>query len=121
MKRSAGLATASCPPGEHAHRAARLARRLDKSACQRAADVFRALGDPARMQILSLLAGGELCVSELAQVLDGSLPAVSQRLKLLRSQRIVSQRREGKHVFYSLADRHIAQLIANGLAHADEP
>jgi ArsR family transcriptional regulator len=51
--------------------------------------------------------------------LEDNLPAVSQRLKLLRSERIVSYRREGKHVFYSLDDDHIVELIRNALAHAD--
>ncbi|MDX1945628.1 MAG: metalloregulator ArsR/SmtB family transcription factor [Pirellulaceae bacterium] len=113
-------AHAACPPGEHGSDLARLAGRLDREACRRAAAIFRALGEPARMQLLALLAGREMCVSEIAETLDDSLPAVSQRLKLLRSERIVAQRREGKHVYYALADAHIAKLIANGLAHAGE-
>jgi ArsR family transcriptional regulator, lead/cadmium/zinc/bismuth-responsive transcriptional repressor len=93
---------------------------LDQAACQRAAGLFRMLGDPARMQVLALLAGREMCVSEIAAALGDSLPAVSQRLKLLRSERIVTQRRAGKHIYYALADKHVVDLIANGLAHAEE-
>lgn len=108
-----------CTPRDHAA-AAELGQKLDAVACQRAAGLFRALGDPARMQVLLLLAGREMCVSEIAAALGGSLPAVSQRLKLLRSERIVSQRREGKHIYYALADQHVADMIASGLAHAAE-
>jgi len=109
-----------CTPSDHAKSAAELGSRLNPAACQRAAALFRALGDPARMQILSLLTGREMCVSEIAAALDDGLPAVSQRLKLLRGERIVTQRRAGKHIYYALADRHVSELIANGLAHSDE-
>ncbi len=61
-----------------------------------------------------------MCVSELTLVLQDNLPAISQRLKLLRAERLVCTRRQGKHVFYRLADVHIADLIANGLAHGEE-
>jgi len=89
-------------------------------ACARTAAIFRALGDERRLCLLVLLAHREMCVSELTERLRDNLPAISQRLKLLRSERIVVARRNGKHVFYSLADDHIAQLIANGLAHGSE-
>ncbi len=89
--------------------------------CERAAAIFRAMGDVNRLRLLSLLAKNELCVTELTEVLKDNLPAISQRLKLLRAERLVRTRRQGKHVFYSLADNHIAELIANGLAHGEEP
>ncbi len=89
--------------------------------CEKAAAIFRALGDVNRLRLLSLLAKEELCVSELTGLLQDNLPAISQRLKLLRSERLVRTRRQGKHIFYSLADKHIAELIANGLAHGEEP
>lgn len=92
----------------------------DRDVCERAACIFRALGDTARLQLLALLAEGELCVTDISDRLGDNLPAVSQRLKLLRSERIVKQRREGKHMFYSLADRHVAELISNALEHANE-
>ena len=88
--------------------------------CSRTAAIFLALGDERRLCLLALLAHREMCVSELTERLKDNLPAISQRLKLLRSERIVVARRHGKHVFYSLADDHIAQLIANGLAHGCE-
>ncbi|MEX2174870.1 MAG: metalloregulator ArsR/SmtB family transcription factor [Pirellulaceae bacterium] len=109
-----------CTPADHTANLVNLLKKLDKGACQRAAGIFRVLGDPARMQVLSLLAGGEMCVSEIAAALGDSLPTVSQRLKLLRGERIVSQRRAGKHIYYALADEHVVRLIVNGLAHAGE-
>lgn len=92
----------------------------DPLVCARTAAIFRALGDVSRLSLLSLLAQREMCVSELTESLSDNLPAISQRLKLLRSERIVRSRRQGKHVYYSLADNHIAQLISNGLEHGSE-
>ncbi|MFN7737529.1 MAG: ArsR/SmtB family transcription factor [Pirellula sp.] len=92
----------------------------DPSVCARTASIFRALGDVSRLSLLTLLAQREMCVSELTETLNDNLPAISQRLKLLRSERIVRSRRQGKHVYYSLADNHIAQLISNGLEHGSE-
>ena len=93
----------------------------DENTCLRAASIFRALGDLSRLRLLSLLAKREMCVTELTEILQDNLPAISQRLKLLRAERIVATRRQGKHIFYRLADNHIAHLIANGLAHGEEP
>jgi len=93
---------------------------LEPKQCQQAAAIFRALGDPSRLQLLALLSKREMCVTELTEHLQDNLPAISQRLKLLRAERLVSTRRDGKHIFYSLADHHIALLIENGLAHGSE-
>lgn len=105
---------------DHDHVATTVPRAVDKVSLQRAAAIFRALGDPSRLQLLSLLAGGERCVSQLASATGDNLPAISQRLKLLRSERIVAQRRDGKHIYYTLADQHIVQLIEAGIEHAQE-
>ncbi|NIL98355.1 MAG: metalloregulator ArsR/SmtB family transcription factor [Planctomycetales bacterium] len=108
---------ATCDSDEHA---GPFKPPADLPACQRAADIFSALGDPNRLRLLTLLMHGEMCVTEIAQTLNDNLSAVSQRLKLLRNQRIVSYRREGKHVVYWLDDDHVLQLILNALAHAEE-
>ena len=109
--------TPKCSPRDHA----RLRKaEVNRDACERAAGIFRALGDTSRLQMLALLAEGDLCVTEIADRLRDNLSAVSQRLRLLRSERIVKQRREGKHIFYSFADGHVAEMIANALAHAEE-
>lgn len=109
---------ATCESGEHEPNG--IGGAIDAQACQQAAEIFRALGESSRLQILCLLMGGERCVTEIAEILDDNMPAISQRLKLLRSERIVSYRREGKHVFYSLADGHVKELVANAIAHATE-
>jgi ArsR family transcriptional regulator len=85
-----------------------------------AARTFRALGDHERLRLLALLAEGERCVTELAESVGATLPTVSQRLRVLRTEGLVERRREGKHVYYSLADGHVAELVANALAHAGE-
>jgi ArsR family transcriptional regulator, lead/cadmium/zinc/bismuth-responsive transcriptional repressor len=87
----------------------------------RAAGMLRAAGEPSRLRVLELLTEGELCVSEIAQITDESLPTVSQRLKVLRQEGLATSRREGKHVLYSLADQHVIDLILTVLAHAEEP
>lgn len=107
-----------CDPHEHEHGTP--VPVPDEAACRVAAEIFRVLGDAARLQLLAIIMPGEMCVSEIAQRLGDSLPAVSQRLKLLRAQRIVAHRRAGKHVYYRLEDDHIAKLISNALAHASE-
>ncbi|MCG8649286.1 MAG: metalloregulator ArsR/SmtB family transcription factor [Pirellulales bacterium] len=106
----------SCSDGDHDHRQVS----FDDATCQRAAAIFRALGDPQRLRLLIMLEARACCVSELANALDEPLAAISQRLRVLKSERIVSSRREGKHVFYSLADGHISRLVTNGVMHAME-
>lgn len=85
-----------------------------------AAGVFRAAGDVGRLELLTRLAGGSWCVSELAEDVGEGLTTVSQRLRVLRTEGLVVRRREGKHIYYSLADDHVAELIRNALDHAAE-
>ena len=106
----------SCETEDHQ---GQLGNLLSEEACQQAATIFSVLGDPNRLRLRGLLVNQELCVTEIADALNDNLPAVSQRLKLLRSERIVNYRRQGKHVYYRLDDDHIVQLVQNGLAHAE--
>lgn len=85
---------------------------------EKAARIFRALGDPSRLRLLTILSEGEACVSELAN--EDQLSTVSQRLRTLRSENLVSRKRNGKHIIYSLADEHVVSMIQNALAHAGE-
>ncbi len=87
---------------------------------QRAANLFRAMGDSPRLRILTLLAQRELCVTEIVQALKEKFSTVSQRLRILRTEGLIVRRREGTHIFYALADRHVADLIQNALEHAAE-
>lgn len=87
---------------------------------EQAAALFRALGDSARLSLLARLTTGEYCVTELATATGEGLSTISQRLRTLRSERLLRRRRVGKHVYYTLADEHVAQLIQSALAHASE-
>ena len=87
---------------------------------QRMADFFGLLGDPNRLRIISLLADTELCVGDLAIALDMSDSAVSHQLKTLRALRLVKHRKQGRHVFYQLLDRHVFDLYNTVLEHLDE-
>jgi DNA-binding transcriptional ArsR family regulator len=93
---------------------------LADSAYLEIAETFRALADSTRARIVHLLANRALCVSDLAQLVGVSEPAVSQHLRLLRSLRIVRGRREGKMVFYTLQDAHVRALLAMALSHRAE-
>ncbi len=87
---------------------------------ERAAALFRALGDTARLSLLERLASGEYCVTELAEATGEGLSTISQRLRTLRSERLLKRRRVGKHVYYTLADQHVLEMIQSALAHASE-
>lgn len=87
---------------------------------ERAAAFCAAMGDPSRLRLLELLFDGRHCVSELAEETSASLSSVSQRLKLLSQARLVRRTREGKHVYYSLADDHVRRILQEVFAHADE-
>jgi ArsR family transcriptional regulator len=87
---------------------------------ERAAALFRALGDSARLSLLERLSTGEYCVTELAEVTDEGLSTISQRLRTLRAERLLRRRRVGKHVYYTLADQHVAELVRAAIEHAKE-
>jgi DNA-binding transcriptional ArsR family regulator len=84
------------------------------------ADTFRVLGDPTRVRILDALNGGELCVCDIAGLVNLSESAVSHQLRLLRGMRLVRPRRAGRLVFYSLDDHHIIGLLQQALTHVEE-
>lgn len=86
-----------------------------------AAAMCKALGDPARLRLLLRLVSEERCVSELVALEGEKLSTISARLQLLSSARLVTKRRESKHIYYSLADDHVRSLIDNVLQHATEP
>jgi ArsR family transcriptional regulator, lead/cadmium/zinc/bismuth-responsive transcriptional repressor len=90
---------------------------LDPAVVQRLAEIFKILGDQTRIKILSALAGQELCVCDLAAILEMTSSAVSHQLRILRSASLVKYRKEGKMVFYSLDDQHVVNLFEQGLEH----
>jgi ArsR family transcriptional regulator, lead/cadmium/zinc/bismuth-responsive transcriptional repressor len=93
---------------------------LNPDKAQRMADFFGLLADPNRLRILSLLATSELCVGDLAIALAMSDSAVSHQLKTLRALRLVGYRKQGRHVFYQLLDRHVFDLYRTVSEHLDE-
>ncbi len=83
--------------------------------------LFSALADPTRIRILNaLMVTEELCVCDLAVIADLSVSAVSHQLRLLRDRDLVHARRDGRMVYYSLADDHVSSLMHAGVDHANE-
>ena len=81
---------------------------------------FEVLGDATRLRILHALLSGELCVCDLGETLSMSVSAVSHQLSVLKSSRLVSHRREGKVVYYSLSDGHVTALLESMRTHLAE-
>ena len=80
----------------------------------------RFFGDPTRIRILFILFETEVCVCDLAKALNMTQSAVSHQLRILKQSRLIKNRREGKSVFYSLADEHVRTIIAQGREHVLE-
>lgn len=87
---------------------------------QRMAEFFGVLADPNRLRLLSALANQELCVCDLAAGLKMGESAVSHQLRILRAMRLVKYRKEGRNVYYSLADRHVMNLYREVAEHLNE-
>ncbi len=84
------------------------------------ATLFRVFGDATRLQIMMALLRGESNVTDLTEVLSMQQSAVSHQLTVLRNMKLVKARREGKNVFYSLADDHVGSILEIGLEHVNE-
>jgi DNA-binding transcriptional ArsR family regulator len=96
-------------------------RALPDQTVERVSRLFSALSDPTRLKILHALSlTQELCVCDLAALAGLSVSAVSHQLRLLRDRDLVRARREGRMVYYSLSDDHIATLMGTGIEHANE-
>lgn len=99
----------------------KLARALPETgSLKRLSDVFQMLSDPNRLRILHCLSYLEVCVCDLSAVLGMTVSAVSHQLRLLRALNLVKSRRDGRIVYYSLADEHVAKLMEMGLEHERE-
>ena len=83
-------------------------------------DTFKVFGDKTRIKILYVLHTCELCVCDIAQLLDMNQSAISHQLRVLKQMKLVKNRREGKTVYYSLADGHIQNIISQGMEHIME-
>ena len=84
------------------------------------AALFKVFGDPTRVKLLYVLFQSELCVCDLAEVLHMTQSAISHQLRILKQMKLVKSRREGKTVFYSLADDHIQTILNQGMEHVLE-
>lgn len=83
-------------------------------------ELFKVFGDSTRIRILFVLFEAEVCVCDLAETLNMTQSAISHQLKILKQSKLVKNRREGKSIFYSLADEHVRTIIAMGLEHIEE-
>lgn len=96
----------------------------DKMPCEEdlmdLAELFKVFGDTTRIRILFVLFEAEVCVCDLAEALNMTQSAVSHQLKVLKQAKLVKNRREGKSIFYSLADEHVRTIIAQGMDHVEE-
>lgn len=84
------------------------------------AELFKVFGDSTRIRILFVLFEAEVCVCDLAKVLNMTQSAISHQLRILKANKLVNSRRDGKSVFYSLADGHVRTIIAQGREHIEE-
>ena len=84
------------------------------------AELFKVFGDSTRIRILFVLFEAEVCVCDLAAALNMTQSAISHQLKILKSSKLVKSRREGKSMFYSLADDHVRTVIRQGMDHIEE-
>ena len=84
------------------------------------ADLFRIFADSSRIKILYALFEAEMCVCDIADLLGLTQSAISHQLRTLKANKLVRSRREGKTVFYSLADQHVRSIIGQGMDHVME-
>lgn len=92
---------------------------IETTTANHLAEVFKALSDPNRLRLISLLLDHEVCVHTLESVLGMSQSAISHQLRHLRQLGLVRFRKEGRHVFYALDDDHVRELFTQGLLHVE--
>lgn len=97
-----------------------LAEQPDDEVLYDLAELFKVFGDSTRIRILYALFETELCVGDIAQILNLSQSSVSHQLRILKSSKLVKFRREGKIMFYSLDDDHVRTMISMGMEHIEE-
>lgn len=92
----------------------------DEETLYRVAELFKIFGDPTRVRILHTLSDRELCVQDIADALEMTQSAISHQLRILKQSALVKFRRDGKTIYYSLADDHVATILMQGLEHVCE-
>jgi len=96
------------------------ARMHDERTIAELAEIFKVLSEPTRVRILQALSEEELCVCDIAAVVETTSSAISHQLRILRSARLVKSRKDGKMVYYSLDDEHVRNLFEEGIRHLKE-
>ena len=84
------------------------------------AELFKVFGDSTRIKILYVLLESEMCVCDIAELLHMTQSAISHQLRVLKQSQLVKFRREGKAIFYSLADNHVVTILSQGMDHVGE-
>ncbi len=113
--------TENCPCEEHCALVERVMSELpDEDTLYELSELFKTFGDSTRIKILYVLHEGEMCVCDIASVVDMTQSAISHQLRVLRQMRLVKTRRAGKTVYYSLADDHVKTIISMGIEHIEE-
>ena len=103
------------------HHAIRAAKAIhDDETLMGLGEIFKMLGDVTRLKICLALSRHELCVSDIARLLDLTESAVSHQLRIMKAMRLVTYRREGKMTYYMLDDEHVEELITMGVRHVSE-
>ena len=92
-------------------------KKLTEENVYEVADFFKVFGDSTRLKMLHLLLCNEMCVTDIAEELGMTQSAVSHQLRVLRQNRLVKNRKEGKTVFYSLDDSHVENVLLQGISH----
>ncbi len=95
-------------------------RMADENTLIDLAELFKIFGDSTRVKILYALSVSEMCVRDIASALNMTVSAVSHQLSILRRSKLVGTRRDGKTVYYSLADDHVTSILAQGFEHVTE-
>ena len=93
---------------------------LSDSSFGEMAELFKCLSDPTRLKIVCALLAAEMCVCDIGALLEMSTPAISHHLKVLRQLKLVTFRRSGKIVYYTIADEHISPILSQALGHIKE-
>ena len=84
------------------------------------AELFKVFGDSTRIKILNVLLKKEKCVSDIAEELNMTASAISHQLRILKTNNLVKKRRDGKTIYYSLDDKHVYNILAQGIEHVEE-
>ena len=109
-----------CENRTHTDEGARITAMPDDELLYDLAELFKVFGDSTRIKILYALFENEMCVQDIAALLNMNQSAISHQLRVLKQSRLVKNRREGKQVIYSLADDHVYTIIGQGMTHIEE-